>query len=65
MDKPLTIARHDFMEKMTELINESGLPAFVISDIFELTLPTLKVLAQQQLETDQAAYKEGEEDGEY
>lgn len=61
MDKPITVARQDFMESLVQLINNSGLPAFMIADIFELTLPSLRTQAQQQYENDKSSYeKEGD-----
>ena len=38
MNKPSTVARQEFIEKQIELINNSGLPAFVLVDIAEETL---------------------------
>lgn len=61
MDKPLTVARQEFMDNMITLINESRLPAFVIVDLFEQTLPALKEQASQQYLADLAKYKEGDE----
>lgn len=56
MDKPITVARQEFMEKMAALINESQLPSFIIADIFELTIPTLRSYAEQQYKADLAAF---------
>lgn len=62
MDKPITVARQEFMEKMAELINKSNLPSFVIADIFELTIPSLRDYAKLQYENDLTIYKKEEND---
>lgn len=56
----ITVARYNFMNDLTKLINECGLPAFVVGDILKECLGQVNILAQQQLEADM---KEVEEDG--
>ena len=63
MDKPITIARQDFIEDVVGLINGSGLPAFVIIDSLEALLPALRTQAEQQYQADLAKYKEGDQNG--
>lgn len=57
MNKPSTVARQEFIEKQIELINNSGLPAFVLVDIAEETLAELRRLAKDQYEKDKAAWE--------
>lgn len=61
MDKPITVARHDFMDGLVDLINSSGLPAFMIVDVFESTIPALRTQAEQQYLADLKKYKEGDQ----
>lgn len=58
MQKPATILRQEFIEKQIELINGSGLPPFVLADIFEDTLQELRRMAQQQYQKDCAEWEE-------
>lgn len=58
MEKPITVARQEFIEELVKLINESGLPAFVISPILKDTLATVDQLAQQQYQADLAKWGE-------
>lgn len=48
----LTVARYNFMNNLTKLINECGLPAFAVGDILKECLGQVNILAQQQLEAD-------------
>lgn len=58
MNKPASIVRQEFIEKQIALINNSGLPAFVLVDIMEDTLAELRRLAKDQYEKDKAAWEE-------
>lgn len=58
IEKPLTMKRQEFTEQAVELINHSGLPAFVVIGVLEALLPTLKQLEQQQLMQDRKLYEE-------
>lgn len=64
MDKPLTVARQDFAEEIVNVINESGLPAFVMSDILKNAITEVDKIAQAQYEQDKEAYEKskGDED---
>ena len=61
MDKPITVARKEFMDGLVDLINSSGLPAFIIVDVFESTIPALRTQAEQQYLADLKKYKEGDQ----
>lgn len=58
MNKPITVARQLFIEKMINDINESGLPFFVVHDAISSLLPELSKQADIQLENDRKAYNE-------
>ncbi len=56
MDKPLSIKRVDFMQRLAGVINESGLPAFIIADCLTITLSQIRELAEKQLAIDAEEY---------
>lgn len=58
MNKPITVARQLFIEKIINDINESGLPFFVVYDVISSFLPELSKQADIQLENDRKAYNE-------
>ena len=64
MIKPSTILRQEFIDAEVKLINESGLPAFVLIDILERTVAELRQLEVQQYEADKAAWEVAQKEGE-
>lgn len=67
--KPITVARSEFINGLTTLINESGLPPFVIEPVLKDMLYDVRMMAQRQLDKDMQTYHEmlaaaGEQDGE-
>lgn len=58
IQKPITIARSEFISDITSLINNSGLPPFIIEPILKDMLYDVKLMAQRQLEQDTARYNE-------
>lgn len=62
MEKPLTVARQEFAENIVEVINNSGLPAFVMLEIIQSCERELTKLSQTQYEKDKAEYEESKED---
>lgn len=62
MDKPLSIARKDFIEKIAQAANESGLPACVMYDIFRGILGDLKDLVAQQEMAEMKAMEEADDE---
>lgn len=64
MDKPITVARQEFMDSLVELINNSGLPAFAITPILEGFARKTAELEQEQYAKDIESYtkEKGEED---
>lgn len=59
----LIIKEREFKEKLVQVINESGLPAFIIKPILKEIFEQASVLEQQQYETACANKdKKGEEE---
>jgi len=56
--KPITVARMDYMQKIADISNESGLPAFVMLEVIERFKSQLEQLADRQLVQDQRTYQE-------
>ena len=56
MEKPLALRKADFCKGLVELINGSGLPAFVIADVIRDLSEKTTALAQQELEKQTEAY---------
>ena len=58
MEKPITILYADFIKLLTETINNSGLPAFVILSALRDAERQVEKLAVSQLQRDEAMYLE-------
>lgn len=58
IQKPITVARADFISNITDLINNSGLPSFIIEPILRDMLHDIRVICQKQLELDTKTYQE-------
>lgn len=57
MNKPLTIIHEDFKQNLATLINNSGLPAFVIEPVLQNYLSEIRSIMQQQYNADIAEYE--------
>lgn len=57
VQKPLTVARRDYMQGIVDLTNSSGLPAFVMVEVLEHTLNELRPLVGSELKRDEAAWR--------
>lgn len=55
--KPISIAREEFINALANLINESGLPAFIISPVLKEVLVEVQNAERVQLEQDKAFYE--------
>lgn len=62
MNKPISLARKEFIERIAQAANESGLPACMMYDILRGILGDLKDLVAQQEAAELKAMEEGEED---
>ena len=56
MNKPITIVREETKEQIANIINNSGLPAFVIEPILQEFLMEVKNVAMRQYEHDKQQY---------
>lgn len=57
-NKPITIIYEDFKNALKDLINNSGLPPFILEPILRDTYNKVKMAEQQQLENDRKNYQE-------
>lgn len=58
VQKPITMVRAEFIASLTTLINDSGLPAFIIEPILKDMLNDVRIAAQQQVKMDEQNYRE-------
>ena len=58
VQKPITVARSEFIANLTSLINNSGLMPFIVESILKDMLNDVRMVAQKQLEQDTARYNE-------
>ena len=56
-NKPITLVRSEFIDKMANLINQSGLPSFIIEPILQNFLNETRIDVQRQIEIDKAQYE--------
>lgn len=57
-NKPLTLLREDFINGVAVMINQSGLPLFVVEECLRQLTNGVSELARQQLEQDRQAYQQ-------
>lgn len=62
MQKPITVARQEFINNVQSVINESGLPAFLISDVLKVFLNQLNDLEEKQYHRDYQAWMKYQEE---
>lgn len=58
MQKPTILKLKETEDKIIEIINTCGVPAFVLRPSFERILNQLQMLEQQELNRETAAYNE-------
>ena len=56
MNKPITVIREEVKEQIAAIINNSGLPAFVIEPILQDFLIEVRNIAVRQYEYDKQQY---------
>lgn len=56
MDKPLALKKADFCKGLVNLINDCGLPAFIVADVIRDLSEKVNVLAEQELKDQTALY---------
>ena len=67
MNKPITIVYEDFKQELANLINNSGLPAFIIENVLQSYLNETRNIVKAQYQFDKNQYEsslleENEED---
>lgn len=60
MNKPIEIMVDDFNTALVDLINNSGLPAFIITQSLQAALNDVSRIAEQNLQKARESYKESE-----
>lgn len=58
MKKPSTVAYEEFKQNVADLINNSGLPIFIVEAVLQNYLNEARVIARNQYEADKAEYEE-------
>lgn len=56
MNKPITILADEYKNKQVDLINNSGLPFFIVESILRDCLREVQIASQRQLEMDKKKY---------
>ena len=56
--KPMSVARNEFISDLTDLINKSMLPPFVVEEVLKDTYNKICIISQKQLENDMKSYQE-------
>ena len=62
MEKPLSLKREDFVNKMVGAVNECGLPPCVALEVMKAVTAEVEKLAQQQYQKDLAEYEAAEKE---
>ena len=57
MNRPITVIYEDFKRDLADLINSSGLPAFVVEFVLQNYLNEAKAVAKKQYESDKSLYE--------
>lgn len=60
MEKPIEILVDDFNSSLVSLINNSGLPAFIVMQSLQAALNDVSRIAEQNLQKARETYKESE-----
>jgi hypothetical protein len=58
MNKPITVVYEDLKQKLANLINDSGLPAFIVESILRDYLNEVRIIVERQYKIDKAQYEE-------
>lgn len=56
MDKPLALKKADFCKGLVNLINDCGLPAFIVADVIRDLSEKVNILAEQELKDQTVLY---------
>lgn len=58
MNKPITVIYEDFKKELADLINNSGLPAFIVETVLQSYLIETGNASKRQYQLDKARYEE-------
>lgn len=58
MEKPITVIYEEFKNELASLINNSGLPAFVVEPVLQDYLNEIKMIKERQYQIEKAQYEE-------
>ena len=58
MNKPITVAFEDFKKKLTDAINDSGLPMFVIESVLHAYITEVADVAKKQYQFEKERYED-------
>ena len=57
INKPITVVYEDLKQELANLINNSGLPAFMIEPILQSYLNEVRIVMENQYKLDKAEYE--------
>ena len=57
MNKPLSLIYEDFKQELADLINNSGLPAFIIESVLQNYLIETRTIVKKQYQIDKTQYE--------
>ena len=57
MNKPLSVAYEEFKQNMLNIINNAGLPAFIVETVLQNYLIEIKAISKQQYQSDKEEYE--------
>lgn len=58
IQKPISMVKQEFSEKIVDMINHSGLPIYLVEYILKDIMNGVHAASMQQLESDTRAYQE-------
>lgn len=58
MEKPLSVEREEFINKLVDLVNSAALPMFVILEVLKSAEAEVQIAAKKQYEEEKRAYEE-------
>ena len=56
--KPLSVAKEEFVDTLTDLINNSALPRFIIESILKDMYADMKIIVRKEYELDKKRYED-------
>lgn len=56
--KPLSVAKEEFVNALTDMINNSVLPRFIIESVLKDMYADMKVIARKEYEIDKRRYED-------